>query len=230
MPPTQETGQQSDDIVVFMLRKESKCSECGRELFKGNLLRLEKERPLCMDCADLDRLEYLPSGDASITRRASKYSDLRAVVVRWSSTRKRYERQGILALPDAIRRAEEESLADAALRERRRQREAVLREAQDRDYVAAVAQRLQELFPGCPKEEACGIAEHACEKYSGRVGRSAAARQFDPQALRLAVIAHIRHQHTSYDRLLGRLGDRALARDQVRPAVEKVLARWETPN
>ena len=49
------------------------------------------------------------------------------------------------------------------------------------------------MFPGCPPDEARAIAEHACQENSGRVGRSAAAKEFDPAALRLAVIAHIRH-------------------------------------
>lgn len=37
---------------------------------------------------------------------------------------------------------------------------------------------------------------------SGRVGRSAAARALDPQAVERAVTAHIRHTHTNYDQLL----------------------------
>ena len=95
-----------------MVRRETKCAECGCELGDGNLLRVEKERPLCLDCADLGRLEFLPSGNTALTRRATKHSPLRAVVVRWSRTRKRYERQGILVTPAAIERAETECLAD----------------------------------------------------------------------------------------------------------------------
>jgi hypothetical protein len=53
-------------------------------------------------CADLDHLEFLPSGDAAVTRRASKYSKLKAVVLQWSRTRQRYERQGILVETEAI--------------------------------------------------------------------------------------------------------------------------------
>jgi hypothetical protein len=229
MPPPQEAHAKSDEIVVFILRTETECSECRRPLLKGNFLRLEKKRPLCLDCADLGRLEYLPRGDTAVTRRTTKYSALRAVVVQWSRTRKRYERQGILAPPEAIRRAEEESLADAPLRERRRVQEALRREVEDRDYIAAVTLKLKELFPGCPLDEARAIAEHACQKHSGRVGRSAAAKEFDPKALRLAVIAHIRHQHTPYDHLLGRLGDRQLARAEVRRDMERLLAQWEGP-
>ena len=83
------------------------------------------------------------------------------------------------------------------------------------------------LFPGCPPGEAEAIAEHACAKYSGRVGRSAAAKEFDPAALRLAVMARIRHEHTRYDRLLGETGDRALARAEVRAEIDRILAQWE---
>jgi hypothetical protein len=217
------------ETVVFIIRRDTRCGECGRELFKGNFLRLENDQPLCLDCADLGHLEFLPSGDAAITRRASKYSPLRAVVVQWSNTRKRYERQGILVSPEAIERAEQESLADAESRARQRERAALKREAEDQEYVSAVAERLRLLFPGCPSQEAERIARHACQKYSGRVGRSAAAKEFDPGALRLAVIAHIRHVHTRYDDLLGQTGDRTLARAAVQEQIEKIQTRWENP-
>src|SRR5207253_11132122 len=127
--------QPGQEIVVFMVRRDTKCAECGRELFHGSLLRVEEEEALCLDCADLGHLEYLPRGDIAVTRRASKYTRLRAVVLEWSRTRKRYERQGILAEPEAIRRAEEESLADAELRERRREQNAARREAEDQQFV-----------------------------------------------------------------------------------------------
>ena len=80
----QARGQssQSGEIVVFMVRRETKCAECGRELFDGNLLRMEDNRPLCLDCADLGHLEFLTSGNTALTRRATKHSPLRAVVVR----------------------------------------------------------------------------------------------------------------------------------------------------
>lgn len=225
--PKPPAGQAPTEIVVFIVRKDTKCEECGKQLSGGSFLRIENDRLLCLDCADLGDLEYLPRGDAALTRRAAKYSALRAVVVRWSNTRKQYERQGILAQPEAIRRAEEESLGDAELRARRRKGESLRREAEDAHYVAAVAEKLKDLFPGCPPGEAEAIAEHACAKYSGRVGRSAAAKEFDPAALRLAVTAHIRHQHTPYDRLLGETGDRSLARATVSREIDLVLAKWE---
>src|SRR5713101_1222856 len=99
----QKPTQKSGDILVFLIRKETKCSECGEELWSGRMITLDRERgALCLACADLDHLEFLPSGDAAVTRRASKHSQLRAVVLQWSRTRKRYERQGILAETEAI--------------------------------------------------------------------------------------------------------------------------------
>jgi hypothetical protein len=219
---------ESKDIVVFMVRRETKCAECGRELFDGNLLRMENNRPLCMDCADLGHLEFLASGNTALTRRATKHSPLRAVVVRWARARKRYERQGILVTPDAIDRAEAECLADEDSRARQRERAAERRENEDREYESSVADKLKELFPGCPADEAARIAAWTCRKHSGRVGRSAAAKEFDPQALRLAVIVHIRHEHTRYDELLMKHGDRQLARAEVREEIDRMLARWQS--
>src|SRR5262245_42304643 len=139
-----------EEIVVFSVVRDSKCTECGAELWKGSLLRLEGEKALCMGCADLDRLEFLPSGDAAVTRRASKYSKLRAVVVRWSGARKRYERQGILVEPEALHRAEEESLADSEVRARRQARAAERRELEDREFVTAFTRAIGEHYPACP--------------------------------------------------------------------------------
>jgi hypothetical protein len=225
--PESAATSESKDIVVFMVRRETKCAECGSELFDGNMLRMEDNRPLCLDCADLGHLEFLASGNTALTRRATKHSPLRAVVVRWSRARKRYERQGILVTPAAINRAEAECLADEEQRTRQRERAAIRREAEDSEYESAVADKLNELFPGCPPQDAARIAAWTCQKHSGRVGRSAASKELDAQALRLAVIAHIRHEHTRYDELLMEYGDRARARERVWGGIEKVLTLWE---
>lgn len=73
--------------------------------------------PQCLHCADLGHLEFLPAGDAALTRRAKRASRLSAVVVQWSSSRKRYERRGILVELEAFGQAEAECLADAEGRE-----------------------------------------------------------------------------------------------------------------
>lgn len=226
LAPVGERGRRRDEIVVFWTRNESRCDGCGEELWRGSLLRLEDGKALCMGCADLDHLVYLPRGDPALTRRASKHSGLRAVVVRWSRTRKRYERQGILVEEEALRRAEEECLSDAEAREARRRREAERREALDRAYVEAFARAVRERYPRCPRGAEVEIAEHACRKYSGRVGRSAAAKRLEPEAVDLAVRAHVRHRRTNYDRYLMAGWDRAEARAAVEGEVEAVLAAW----
>jgi hypothetical protein len=59
------------------------------------------------------------------------------------------------------------------------------------------------------------------------VGRSAAAKALDGEAVRLAVIAHIRHAKTPYDELLMTGWDRMEARREVEDAVQAVLAGWQ---
>src|SRR5215468_5529134 len=217
-----------EELKVFISTRESICGECGENLGSKAWITLAGEKgALCMSCADLDHLIYLPSGDAALTRRAKKHSTLSAVVLRWSRARRRFERQGALVEEQALEKAEEECLADSEVRERRRNREAIRREKLDRQYVEQFAQRVRELFPGCPAGREAAIAEHACQKFSGRVGRSAAAKSLDEAAVRLAVIAHIRHRETDYDRLLSRGYDRGEARVEVERAVGAVLISWE---
>ena len=97
------------ELVVFLVRRDTRCGACGHELWRGSLLRVrvEGEQALCLDCADLGSLEYLPRGDPAVTWRARAYSALSAIVLEWSRTRRRYERQGVLAEPEAIRCAEQ---------------------------------------------------------------------------------------------------------------------------
>ena len=217
-----------DEIVVFFTRKEAICTDCADEIFPGALLALNGERaPLCLSCADLGHLEFLFRGNAALTRRATKHSRLKAVVLQWSRTRKQYERQGVLVEAEALARAEAECLSDVEQRERQRERRRLREAALDRDYVREFAEHIRQLYPGCPAGEAGKIAQHACRKYSGRVGRCAMAKEFQPDAIRLAVAAAVRHRLTNYDELLARGMDRQEARARVRPEVENRLALWQ---
>ena len=149
-----------------------------RGTWPGAWITLQKEKgALCLACADLDHLVFLPPGDAVITRRARKYSTLAAVVLKWSRARKRYERQGLLVEAQATEKAEQECLADIEVRERQREREA--------------------------------------------------AKRFDEEAVRLAVVAHIRHIETEYDTLLASGYDRWDARAQVEERVDRVMSQWQ---
>jgi hypothetical protein len=199
------------------------CTSCGDT---GDLLFMEDPGPLCLDCSDLGHLVFLPSGDAALTRRAKKASRLSAVVVRWSRSRKRYERQGILAEAEAIERAEIECLSDAEVRVRRRERDQARRADEDVRLAAELAAAIRALFPGCPVGRAEAIARHAATRGSGRIGRSAAGRVLDPDAVSLAVAASVRHVDTDYDELLMSGVDRETGRRQVRERVEDVLSGW----
>lgn len=220
-----------EDLKVFITKRESKCDECGEELGRRAWITLAGEQgALCLSCADLDHLVFLPAGDAALTRRARRHTTLCAVVLKWSRARKRYERQGLLVEEAALGQAEAQCLADAEARERRREREAERRAELDQQYVQRFAKRVRELFPSCPRGADKAIAEHACTKYSGRVGRSAAAKALDEHAVRLAVTAHVRHAHTNYDALLARGWDRHDARHAVEHKVRSVLSAWEPPS
>lgn len=223
--------KQSSDLKVFISSRDSTCDECGENLGRRAWIFLNREKgALCLSCADLDHLIFLPSGDATLTRRARKNSTLAAVVLKFSKARKRYERQGLLVENQALEQAEQECLADSEIRARRRERAAERRRELDQEYVKQFAKRVREIFPRCPAGIEKMIAEHACLKYSGRVGRSASAKSFEEKAVRLAVIAHIRHAETQYDELLVRGYDRWDARDRVEIKVRAILTDWEGPD
>ena len=197
--------RRDDEIVVFWVVRPTRCTECGSELPDGSLLRLEQEKALCMACADLDSLEFLPRGDPAVTRRASKYSTLRAVVVRGPALASAMS--GKESSPSRVRSTGPRKSRWPTPRSGPVARPArpSARTLEDQEYVAEFARAIRAQFPGCPAGEEAMIARHACRKYSDRVGRSAAARAFDPEAIRLAVAAHVRHVHTDYDELLGRI-------------------------
>lgn len=214
-------------LKVFITTSDSSCNECGEALGRHAWITLVEDKgALCLSCADLDHLVFLPSGDTALTRRAGKHSTLSAVVLKWSRARKRYERQGLLIEEQALQRAEQECLAETDARARRQERRAKLQAGLDQQYIERFAAHVREIFPGCPLGREMEIAEHACQKYSGRVGRSAAAKQLDTEIIELAVIAHIRHAETEYDALLTNDLSRCEARDQVKDDVDRVIARW----
>ena len=192
------------------------------------MLKMEDAGPFCLSCSDLDHLVFLPSGDAALTRRSTKASSLSAVVVRWSRSRKRYERQGVLVEESALALAEQECMSDAEARTRRRERDKIRRADLDAEFQARMAMEIRRLFPGCPAGRATEIAEHAGERGSGRVGRSAAGRALDEHAITLAVVAAVRHRDTGYDSLLMAGLSRDEARERVLPAIDEVLAGWRT--
>jgi hypothetical protein len=137
-----EPMKPTKDLSVFISTsdKDSSCCECGESLDRGDWITLvENTGALCLACADLDHLVFLPSGNTALTRRARKHSPLVAVVLKWSRVRKRYERQGLLVGEEALARAETECLAVGEVRARRRERVAARRTVLDHRYVERFA-------------------------------------------------------------------------------------------
>ena len=103
-----EKASRAPELVVIQpLNREWKCHRCGKT---GDLLLMENPGPACLNCVGLDDLEFLPAGDALLSRHAKAKSARYAVVVRFSRTRRRYERQGLLVEPSALADARGDSL------------------------------------------------------------------------------------------------------------------------
>ncbi len=219
-----ERQSKAPDLVAIMPTREWKCADCGDI---GDFLVMDNDEPLCLYCADMGHLVFLPAGDAALTRRAKKASGLSAVVIRWARARKRYERQGILVEEAALEQAEEQCLADAEVRERRLERDRERRAQEDVEFQGELGAAIRRLFPGCPRERAESIARHAATRGSGRVGRSAAGRALDERAVTLAVVASVRHTDTDYDELLMAGVPREEARERVAAHIDRVLRSWE---
>jgi hypothetical protein len=213
------------DLLAIVPLRDFTCITCGDT---GWLLVMDDAGPHCLRCVDLDHLLFLPAGDAALSRRARTASALSAVVVKFSRSRKRYERQGILVEPQALELAEQQCLSDEEVRRRRRERDQLRREADDVAFQEKEAAEIVRLFPGCPKRRARQIARHTGQRGSGRVGRSAAGRALDDNAITLSVVASVRHEDTNYDRLLMSGVPRVEARERVRPAVDWVLDSWRS--
>jgi hypothetical protein len=101
-----EKASRTPELVVIQpLNRVWTCHRCGST---GSLLVMENPGPACLRCVGLDELEFLPVGDALLTRRVKARSAMSAVVVRFSRSRRRYERQGLLVEPEALAAAQRE--------------------------------------------------------------------------------------------------------------------------
>lgn len=105
----EKTDRPPDLVAVMPLKPDWKCHRCGGT---GGFLIMEDPGPACMRCLGMDDLEFVPSGDALLTRRLKAKSARGAVVVRFSRSRKRYERQGILVESQILAEVREELAKD----------------------------------------------------------------------------------------------------------------------
>jgi hypothetical protein len=214
---------------IFLTKKKTlKCSSCGKSIAQGEafVAESEKHKGTCFDCSPYVNAAFLRPGNAALTRRSKKHSSYCGVVFVWNARRKRFERRGQYVEAEAIEKAQRECEADQAERKLKNERAAIRRAEQDKIYIAEFAKAIRERYPNCPLNREFEIAKHACEKHSGRVGRTAKAKEFDKKMIDLAVEAHIRHAETNYDYQFGSGKTKRMIRTDVKPYVVSVMRKW----
>lgn len=214
---------------IFITKKQKlKCSKCGKPVPAGERFVAESEdlRGTCFSCSAFTSYTLLPSGNAAMTRRSKKHSLLCGVLLHWNQKRRRHERKGIYVEAIAIIKAKQECEDDQETRERKNIKAAEKRAVQNKEYILNFGKAIRVLFPKCPPKREFEISAHACEKYSGRVGRTAHAKEFDSNMIELAVIAHIRHVETNYDSRFGKGQGKKEIRADLNGAVRDILNSW----
>ncbi|KAK8163324.1 hypothetical protein BC567DRAFT_22051 [Phyllosticta citribraziliensis] len=85
----------------------------------------------------------------------------------------------------------------------------------------AVRSAMKDLFPKMPPESLAVILEHAFQQGANRVGT--ATNLSIERRVQMAVLAHVRHKHTNYDRLLKEVGYIEARKTVEKPCIEKIL-------
>lgn len=214
---------------IFLTKKETlKCSTCNKRIALGEafVAESEKHRGTCFSCSPYVNATFLKPGNAALTRRSKKFSSYCGVVYQWNRRRKRFDRKGQYVEAEAIIKAQESCAKDEKERALKNEKAAVVRAEKDKIYIAEFSKAIRHFYPNCPKNREVAIAKHACEKYSGRVGRTAKAKEFDKKMIDLAVEAHIRHAETNYDNQFGKGKTKRAIRSDVKQDISVVLRKW----
>jgi len=172
-------------VVIPGQRLDLVGSECGlaaRSAPDG------RRGPTLLTCADLDHLAFLPAGDAALTRRATKASGLSAVVVALEPQPQAVRTARRPGRRPRAHRGRKHCLSDADARARQpRTRPGPARQRRGRGVPGQAWRRRS---PGCSRMPGrkchCDRQAHRL-RGSGLVGRSAAGRALDENAITLAV-------------------------------------------
>jgi len=215
---------------IFLTRKlKLTCNQCGHKISLGKAYVAESEDSsgTCLSCSPFVAYTLLPPGNVALTHRSKKNSANCGVVYAWNQRQKRYDRKGQYVEAEAIRTAKIECANDEEIRAKKNEKAAIVREAKDKEYIQAFAKAIRNYYPNCPPNREFEIAHHACEKYSGRVGRTAYAKIFDIKMIDLAVEAHIRHTETNYDTQFGKGKRKKEIRYEVKDSVKWIMSSWK---
>ena len=80
---------------IFLTKKEKlSCKLCKKAIALGQKFVAESEtsKGTCFKCSPFVNYTLLPPGDAALTRRSKKYSELCGVLLSWNQKRRRFER------------------------------------------------------------------------------------------------------------------------------------------
>jgi hypothetical protein len=215
--------------IYLTKREKLHCQKCKKVIPKGKAFVAEKEdyNGLCLSCSPFASYTLLPPGNVALTRRSKKHSKLCGVLLFWNQRRRRYERKGQYVEAKAIVQAEKECSSYEVIRANNNVKAAEKRLVQDKVYIQEFGKAIRAYYPNCPAKREFEIATHSCEKYSGRVGRTAAAKQFDTNMIDLAVEAHIRHTETNYDARFGKGMRKRLIRADLKGSIERIMLSWK---
>ncbi|KAH8699162.1 hypothetical protein BGW36DRAFT_294313 [Talaromyces proteolyticus] len=160
---------------------------------------------------------FVAKGDPYVTRNCKTQSKAQGSVVYMVYDSKGKEQLGIRVKQEVY-----SHITDLATQTAKDRAKAVLlRDARDQKKAQEV---LKETFPKIPAHCAERILKHSFLKGSGRVGRTT-TKSAEKKA-QLAVEAHLRHEHTSYDSLLDDGAGREDARAAVRNVVQGMKDQW----
>jgi hypothetical protein len=170
----------------------------------------------------------LPAGSAFATRLAKKLateSDRVVYIEMKRSKRGGYSHAVACWVPEGIlpevKRVEQETQERRAATRKAAELSRARRHGRE---LGRLTVRLGVLYPGMPEGERQEVVRRAFEVGSGRVGRT--TRIEEDKRLELAVIAHVRHQHTHYDERLMAGEDRECVRKEIRDDVDSIITRW----
>lgn len=169
---------------------------------------------------------FLYPGDPFKTRRAKQLASERGVKV-FARTAKRGRFTSVTAYlvpSDILAAVAAEAVTTEAERAKKRVASQKARAKAHVRELAQAADTIRRLYPAIPAGEAERVAVHAYEVGTGRVGR---ARNLSAERKAvLAVVSHVRHEHTDYGDLLFDGWSKRDARERVANQIDAVLARW----
>ena len=218
-----EEGRRS----VWISHKDERCAKCGAELVAGGLIAMDRVHGIrCLACAELAGLEFLPSGDMALTRRALARSSRSAIVLKFSRARKRSERQGVRVEAAAIQQAESDNVKDSARRETQRERRRVRDEVAEKKYIADFTARVLALFPRAPARRPSRSPPTPARSTAGASAARPGPKPSTTRRSRWPCGHTCVTPAPSTTGLLATGLDPREAREAVRPAIERVVERW----